>query len=125
MIQGTLGIYNEQRKSVYLTGVSPEYHKWEAFEPYMEKYNHKWWKKYHEQAMAAGHSGTDYLELRLFLDAVRNQTAPPIDVYDSVLMSSIIPLSEESIANESAPVKCPDFTRGKWKTKAPYFAIDL
>jgi len=39
-------------------------------------------------------------------------------------MSVIIPLSEESIAKGSVPVKCPDFTRGKWKTRSPYFALD-
>ena len=30
--------------------------------------------------------------------------------------------SEQSIARNSAPVKCPDFTRGKWKTRKPVFA---
>jgi len=35
------------------------------------------------------------------------------------------PLSETSIARGSAPVKVPDFTRGKWKTRKPYFAIDM
>ena len=31
MIQGTSGIYNEQRDSVYLKGLSPKYHQWESF----------------------------------------------------------------------------------------------
>ena len=57
--------------------------------------------------------------------AVRNKTQTPIDVYDSVAMSVITPLSEESIAKGSAPVACPDFTRGKWKTKKPTFALDV
>jgi hypothetical protein len=39
-------------------------------------------------------------------------------------MSAIIPLSEQSIDKGSAPVPCPDFTRGKWKTKKPYFALE-
>lgn len=124
MIQGTLGIYNEQRDAVYLTGVSPQYHQWEPFGPYQEKYDHAWWKAPEEGAAGAGHGGTDYLELREFLRAVRSKTQTPIDVYDSVAMSVIIPLSERSIANGSAPVECPDFTRGKWKTKQPAFAIE-
>jgi hypothetical protein len=45
-------------------------------------------------------------------------------VYDSVLMSAVIPLSEKSIAAGAAPVECPDFTRGKWKTKKPSFAVE-
>ena len=48
----------------------------------------------------------------------------PLDIYDSVLMSSVIPLSEQSLAKGSAPVSFPDFTRGKWKTRKPYFALE-
>jgi predicted dehydrogenase len=123
MIQGTLGLYDEARSSVYLEGQSPKYHEWEPFAPYQEKYNHKWWKDM--AAMSDGHGGTDYLELRQFLDAVRNGTPTPIDIYDSVTMCSVIPMSEKSIAGGSAPVECPDFTRGKWKTRKPYFALDV
>jgi hypothetical protein len=38
-------------------------------------------------------------------------------------MSAIIPLSEKSIAAGAVPVRCPDFTRGKWKTKKPAFGV--
>jgi hypothetical protein len=64
------------------------------------------------------------LEISLFIDAVRNKTHTPIDVYDSVIMSVHGPLSEESIAKGSVPVKVPDFTRGKWKARKPTFGID-
>ena len=37
-VQGTGGIYNEQRDAVYLTGVIPEYHQWEPFPPCYEKW---------------------------------------------------------------------------------------
>ena len=122
-IQGTLGLYNEQREAVYLHGVSPQYHEWEPFAPYQEKYEHHWWKPLLDNPEQYGHGGTDYLELQQFLAAVRNKTQTPIDVYDSVIMSALVPLSEASIARGSAPVECPDFTRGKWKTKSPAFAI--
>ncbi len=122
-VQGTLGIYNEQRNSVYLEGRSPEYHQWESFDPYQKEFDHAWWKEMEAEAGEAGHGGTDYLELKLFLKAVREKSQTPIDVYDSVTMSSIIPLSETSIANGSAPVECPDFTRGRWETQKPKFAV--
>jgi predicted dehydrogenase len=122
MIQGTSGLYSEMRNSVYVHGKSPKYHEWESFDPYQEKYEHRWWKEVKQEAAGASHGGTDYLELREFLRAVRNKTQTPIDVYDSVVMSVITPLSEESIAKGSAPVPCPDFTRGKWKTRKPVFA---
>ena len=124
MIQGTKGIYNEQRNAVYLNGVSPEYHKWESFDPYQEKYDHTWWRKMQDKASNISHGGTDYLELKLFIDAVRNKTQTPIDAYDAAIMSVIGPLSEVSIAKGSAPVKVPDFTRGKWKTTKTKFAVD-
>jgi len=71
-----------------------------------------------------GHGGTDYLELVQFLKAVRNKTPTPVDVYDSVLMSVICALSEKSIAEGGSTVECPDFTRGKWQSRAPAFAVE-
>jgi len=124
MIQGTLGLYDEDRSAVYITGKSPKYHEWEPFGPYQEKCDHSWWRNMNAKEREAGHGGTDWLELEKFLTAVRNKTQTPIDVYDSVIMSVIIPLSEQSIANGSAPVECPDFTHGRWKTNKPTFALD-
>lgn len=136
-IQGTEGIYNEQRNAIYLHNRSPKYEEWESFDPYQEKYEHAWWKPLERKAssvpagkdeiekqLALGHGGTDYLELDLFLKAVRNKTQTPVDVYDSVLMSVICPLSEKSIAEGGSTVECPDFTRGKWQTRKPAFALE-
>ena len=134
-IQGTEGLYNEQRKAVYLSGRSPKYEEWEPFDRYQDQYEHAWWKAAQQMAKAPqaanngagnqlvlGHEGTDYLELNEFLKAVRNKTQTPVDVYDSVVMSVINPLSEKSII-EGGVVECPDFTRGKWKSKKPAFAL--
>ena len=126
VIQGTLGLYDEDKASVHIAGKSPGDHAWEPFAPYQERYDHPWWKAMKSgPGGESGHGGTDYLELEKFLDAVRNKIQTPIDVYDSVVMSSIIALSERSIANGSAPVECPDFTRGKWKIRKPAFALDV
>lgn len=121
LIQGTRGLYNEQRDAVYLKGTSPEYHQWEPFGPYHERYRHAWTK----EPELGGHGGTDVRELRLFVQAVKDRTQTPLDVYDSVLMCVHGPLSEVSIAQGSVPVKVPDFTRGRWQTRKPHFALDL
>ena len=121
LIQGTRGLYDEARNSVYITGRTPAYHQWEPFDPYQTQYEHPWWKKKFE----GGHGGTDFLELKLFIEAVRHGTQPPIDVYDSVLMSCIVPLSGDSIKAGSMPVKVPDFTGGTWKSKKPTFAVEV
>ncbi len=121
-LQGTLGVYNEQREALYIAERSPKYHQWEPFAPYQEEFDHPWWKAM-QSGEAGGHGGTDYLELSLFCKAVRDKTQTPIDVYDSASMSSLIPLSEASITQGSAPVECPDYTRGAWKTRKPAFGV--
>ncbi|MCP4644692.1 MAG: Gfo/Idh/MocA family oxidoreductase [bacterium] len=123
LIQGTLGLYNEQREAVYLTGRSPKYHEWEPFAPYQEEYDHPWWKNMRKPDGSLGHGGTDWLELSLFIDAVRTGSPTPIDVYDSVTMSCIVALSGMSIEQGSAPVACPDFTRGAWESRKPSFGV--
>lgn len=127
-ISGTEGVYNEQRNAVYIAGVTPKQDTWEPFEPYQHKYDHAWYKQLELDAPQAvrsqeGHGAPDFLELLLFTNAVRTKGHTPIDIYDSVLMCAPIPLSEQSIANGSAPTPFPDFTRGKWKTRKPHFGI--
>lgn len=129
LIQGTKGRYNEQRNAVYLDGISPNHEKWESFPPYQDKYDHSWYRDFDRNMNASeqlknGHGGTDYIELTGFIKAVREKTQTPIDIYDSVAFSVIIPLTAESLAKGSTPVKCPDFTRGRWKTRGPSFAVE-
>ncbi len=59
------------------------------------------------------------LTWHLLVQALRAGTAPYFDVYDSVTSSVVSPLTEQSVASGSRPVEFPDFTRGKWKTRAP------
>ena len=56
MLQGTLGVYDEEKSSIYLRKNSPKYHEWEPWKPYEEKYNHKWWQTDYS---ARSHGGTD------------------------------------------------------------------
>ena len=124
-IQGTKGIFLEDVKAVHIEGISPvremidvagnpyTVHDWTPVEEVYEKYDHPIWKKYKE-LLIGGHGGMDGLVLKAFFDAVRNRTAPPIDVYDCAAWMSITCLSEQSIALGGMPVAFPDFTDGKW-----------
>jgi len=123
LIQGTMGLYDEDKKSVCITGRSPNDHDWEPFEPYQAEFDHPWWRAFKENPEKYGHGGTDYLELQQFLKSVREKTPTPIDIYDSVTMSSLVALSEMSIAQKSAPVEYPDWTSGKWQERKPTFAV--
>jgi len=42
-----------------------------------------------------------------------------INVYDSILWSSITPLSELSVAANSQSIIIPDFTGGNWRKENP------
>ena len=53
------------------------------------------------------------------IDCLRNGLALDQDVYDAALWSSIAPLSEWSVANNSNSINVPDFTGGSWITNAP------
>ena len=121
LLQGTKGVYDEEKNSIYLVEQSPAYHQWEAWKPYEEKYNHKWWKSdYSSQS----HGGTDFVMLSAFIEAVSKKDPTPIDVYDSAVMTAIVELSGLSI-EKNMPVPFPDFTKGKWQTNKPYFALDM
>lgn len=120
LLQGTEGVYDEEKNSVSLVS-SPQYHEWEPWKPYETKYNHKWWNA---DLSSQSHGGTDYVMLSQFIDAVKTKGPSPIDVYDSAVMTAIVELSGISI-EKNAPVPFPDFTKGKWETNKPYFAMDL
>jgi hypothetical protein len=113
----------KDNNSIYIEGVSLEGHQWEPDEPYLNKYDHPVWKRFEDEATGAGHGGMDFFIVRAFLESIKRGVAPPIDIYDAVSMSVISPLSEKSIARGSTSVKFPDFTRRKWKTNKPIFAL--
>lgn len=123
-VQGTRGLWMVDNNSIYIEGRSPEEHTWESFDAYQQEFDHPLWKRYEDQATGAGHGGMDFFVGHAFVESIKRQVTPPIDVYDAVAWSVIAPLSEQSIANGSAPVQFPDYTRGKWETRKPIFALD-
>ena len=121
-VQGTNGIWQKDAQSIYIEGTSPEPHRWESEDEYLEKYDHPLWKRFEDQASGSGHGGMDFFILRAFIETLKGAD-PVIDVYDAVSMSVICPLSEKAIRLGSTAVKIPDFTRGKWKENKPIFGL--
>jgi len=121
-VQGTNGIWQKDAQSIYIEGTSPESHRWESEDGYLEKYDHPLWKRFEDQASGSGHGGMDFFILRAFIETLKGAN-PVIDVYDAVSMSVICPLSEKSIRLGSTAVKIPDFTRGKWGKNKPIFGL--
>jgi len=125
LLQGTMGVYDEEKGSIYLLDPNADFHKWdfhkwEAWKSFEEKYNHKWWQTDYS---SRSHGGADIVMLIQFISALQTGGPMPIDEYDSAVMTAIVELSGISI-EKNAPVAFPDFTKGKWKTNKPYFAID-
>ncbi len=119
-IQGTQGIWMEDKEQIYLQESSPN-HDWEPFEPYRNKYEHPLWRQYAKDGIhAGGHGGMDYLVLSAFAESAINDVKSPIDVYDTAAWMAITCLSEQSIAMGSMPVPIPDFTNGMWIDREPY-----
>ncbi|MDD4193030.1 MAG: Gfo/Idh/MocA family oxidoreductase [Mangrovibacterium sp.] len=118
-VQGTQGIYSGTLNKIYLEDASPQSHEWEEIDRYQEKYDHPLWKQFGDTARKTGHGGSDYLCMRDFVEAIRNRTEFPIDVYDAATWSIITALTEESTTHKSRPVDFPDFTKGKWQTRKP------
>lgn len=61
-----------------------------------------------------GHGGMDFIMDYRLIYCLRNGLPLDMNVYDAAAWSCIAPLSEISVANNSAPVRVPDFTRGAW-----------
>jgi predicted dehydrogenase len=123
-VQGTKGLWMKDGNQLYIEGTSKESDRWEPSQPYLDKYDHEYWKKYEAQATGAGHGGMDFFVLNDFINSVKRETAPPIDVYDGAAMMVITPLSEQSIAEGGEPQQIPDFTGGRWIRRETVFGLD-
>ena len=122
-VQGTQGIWQKDARSIYIEGVSEEEHRWDNEDQYLTEYDHPLWKRFEDQAAGSGHGGMDFFILRAFIESLKG-AEPILDVYDAASMSVVSPLSEKSIRLGSAPVKVPDFTRGKWKNNDRIFGTN-
>ncbi len=123
-VQGTKGLWMDVANSVYIDHQSKQDDEWDAADEWLKKYDHPLWKKYADDAAGAGHGGMDWFVFNGFIQAVKQKKQTPIDVYDSVTMSVITPLSEKSIKEGNTPQEFPDFTKGKWQNRKNTFALD-
>jgi predicted dehydrogenase len=123
-VQGTKGLWMDVNESIYIDHQSKKDDEWEPAKEWFEKYDHPLWKKYEKEAEGAGHGGMDFFVFQAFVESVKQKKQTPIDVYDSVTMSVIAPLSTQSIQEGNKTLEFPDFTKGKWKDHKSTFALD-
>ena len=117
-IAGTKGVFKDYPPRIYFDG-QPGGEKYSGIDDYKERYEHPLWKKQGEIARKlGGHGGMDFIECYRLAECMREGLPPDMDVYDAASWSAPGPLSQASLDQGSAPVKFPDFTRGRWKERA-------
>jgi hypothetical protein len=131
-ISGTKGIFADYPPRVFIDGPidgpkdGAKKEDWENIDAFREKYEHPLWKTTGELARKmGGHGGMDYIMNYRLMDCLKRGLVPDINVYDAAAWSAPTPLSETSVAQNGAPQKFPDFTRGKWNvhSDSPGFAL--
>ncbi len=128
-LSGTKGFANKyptpgfalDGKELDLEGVSHENLNTHRFVPdsvrmaLMEKYKHPIAKDIEEKArQVGGHGGMDFIMDYRMIYCLQKGLPLDMDVYDLAEWCCLIPLTEISLDNNSAPVEIPDFTRGAW-----------
>ena len=111
-LAGSRGIVEDYPARIYL---EPDHggHAWQDFRPYRDRFDHWLWKTIGENN-PGGHGGIDYLLQWRIVNQMRLGQVPDIDVYDSAVWCSPVPLSVMSLERGGKPVRVPDFTRGQW-----------
>lgn len=127
-VQGTKGVFIQGSglgSHIYVDGISPESHRWEDAEKWLQQYQHPLVKNYNpvpRKEAIRGHGSQGRatpLTWHLLVKALREEKMPFFDVYDSVTSSAVSPLSELSVAGKGQSVTFPDFTKGKWEDRPP------
>ena len=80
---------------------------WQGFSAMRQEFDHWLWKELEDDAEGGGHGGMDYVLQWRTIQQMRAGLVPDIDVYDSAVWCSPIPLSVESLAKKGKPVADP------------------
>ena len=121
---GTNAVHDGYPSRLYVEPEKPKYwgHNWlkeDKYNKYRKKYQHPIIKKLEiiSKRFKEGHGGMDFIMLYRLIRCLNLGLPLDINVYDSVMWSSIIPLSELSVNANSQCINIPDFTGGTWKNK--------
>lgn len=123
VVQGTRGIASGWPYRLHIEGKSPA-HEWEPADTYYPTYEHPLWRSQRIKEMDRGHGGMDFLEDFRLIECLRSGVPTDFNVYDAVALSSMVELSIRSVRSGGKPQSVPDFTRGGWKTAAPWPIVE-
>lgn len=117
-LQGTKGCYEAPRglgddhKIYFLheAETNSDHAQWKPLSEYHDYLPERYLNATEEQKKA-GHWGGDFFIIKDFVDAIRNKTKAPIDVYDACEWTAVALLSELSIMNGGRTMDMPDFRK--------------
>jgi hypothetical protein len=90
------------------------------------KHTHPLWQKIGEVArQRGGHGGMDFVMEYRLCHCLLNGLPLDQDVYDGVTWSSLVELTEQSVLQDGASIKVPDFTRGAWQHAQPLGLVEV
>ncbi len=125
-VVGTKAVHDGYPSRLYIDKEELAYwgHQWlepEEYEQYKEDFRHPIIQKLKRisEDYKQGHGGMDFVMIYRLITSLNLGLALDINVYDSVMWSAITPLSEASVASNSASISVPDFTNGIWKKEHP------
>ena len=113
-LQGTKGCYESPRIAgedhrVWLADYhANEPNTWHSLWESEEEFLPQTYREFEPIAEKAGHGGGDFFEVHAFIESIRNDTLPPIDVYTALDWTLPGLMSEQSIEAGGAPVTVPD-----------------
>ncbi len=113
-LQGTCGAYEASRAEgepgrIWLgENRAGESRAWRPLTDYMEQLPEAW-RNPPPEALAAGHGGGDYYEVRDFVEAIRSGAPPPVDIYAALEWTAAGLCSQTSIENGGVSIRVPNF----------------
>jgi hypothetical protein len=113
-VAGTKGVFEDYPARIYVEGQSGG-HAFKNLDAWRMTHEHPLWTEIGPLARSGGHGGMDFVLMWRLVQCLREGLVPDFDVYDAASWSAPMPLSQMSVAKGSAPMKFPDFTRGRWK----------
>jgi predicted dehydrogenase len=124
LVQGTKGLFQGYPHRAYIEGRGKT-DQWVQASDLLAEFEHPLWKEIAAQAAGAGHGGMDFIEDYRLIKCLREGTPTDMDVYDAAALSSVVELSCQSVARNGRPIECPDFSRGRWRTRSPLAIVRM
>lgn len=125
-VVGTKAVFSGYPNRLYVDKETPQLKAWglkwmenQKYDNYKSRYRHSIVSRLNalDQDYNLSHGGMDFAMIFRLISCLNQGLPLDFTIYDGVLWSSISPLSELSVAQNSESIIIPDFTGGTWNKK--------